>query len=98
MFLLATILTFVLQKSSQVHIVHNICIIHQLQVLILWTMRNYIHCMLCGNMFTALACVYQWDLGELRMRYVEAVLVLSLLAFLQAVCSALLKSGSTVTW
>ena len=54
-FLLATILTFVLQKSDKLKctiIIDYFCCIFFIYRS-LWNMRNYIHCMLCGSMFTA---------------------------------------------
>ena len=50
-FLLATILTFVLQKSVKVYPLSTSILLLDRS---LWNMRNYIHCMLCGSMFTAL--------------------------------------------
>ena len=50
-FLLATILTFVLQKSVKVYPLSTSILLLDRS---LWTMHNYIHCMLCGSMFTAL--------------------------------------------
>ena len=50
-FLLATILAFVLQKlvktSSHLHAHALLCCRS------LWNMRNYIHCMLCANLIAA---------------------------------------------
>ena len=51
-FLLATILTFLLQKSAKVYSIDYFCCIF-FTYRSLWNMRNYIHCMLCGSMFTA---------------------------------------------
>ena len=51
-FLLATILTFLLQKSAKVYSIdYFFCI--SLTYRSLWNMRNYVHCMLCGSMFNA---------------------------------------------
>ena len=51
-FLLATILTFVLQKSAKLS-VYRLFLLYLFIYRSLWNMRNYIHCMLCGSMFTA---------------------------------------------
>ena len=50
-FLLATILAFVLQKLVKVTLMFSPT--HSFVNRSLWNMRNYIHCMLCANLIAA---------------------------------------------
>ena len=98
-FLLATILTFVLQKLVTLMFSPIYSLTYAFTDRSLWNMRNYIHCMLCANLIAAqLVFVVGVERTENEVKSVLLSLIIHSPAHCRLSVQPLLCCSTTCSW